>query len=94
MTRLRAILADLAAFIRGEPIIALALAGIVGDIATQIVGDGIQRGEVARIVAAAVLAALGRAKVTPTANPVLRTVLTDPPTLADPKPVITLRGRR
>ena len=94
MTRLRAILNDLAAFVRGEPILSAALLGIAGDVAAQIAGDGIQRGELVRIVAVAVLAALGRSVVTPVANPALRTLPTDPPSPAEPRPVITLSGRR
>lgn len=94
MTRLRSILEDIAAFVRGEPILSAALLGIAGDIAAQLAGDGIQRGELVRIVAVAVLAALGRSAVTPTANPLIRSLPTDPPSPADPKPVITLNGRR
>lgn len=95
MTRLRAILADIAAFIRGEPILSRALVIIVGDVAAQFAfGDGMQGGDLVRIVAVAVLSALGRAKVTPTANPAIRSLPTDPPSPADPRPVITLSGRR
>ena len=95
MTRLRAILNDIAAFVRGEPILSAALFGIAGDIAAQFAfGDGMQGGDLVRIVAVAVLSALGRAKVTPTANPLIRALPTDPPSPAEPKPVITLSGRR
>jgi hypothetical protein len=94
MTRLRAILNDLAAFIRGEPVLSAWLGLVVAAVAFEVQGDGLQWGEVAGIVVGSLAAAITRANVTPTANPQVRTLPTDPPAAADPKPVITLAGRR
>jgi Mg/Co/Ni transporter MgtE len=96
VTRLRAILNDLAAFVRGEPVLSAWLGLVVAAVAFELRpgGDGLQWAEVGGIVVTSLAAAITRANVTPTANPLIRALPTDPPSPADPKPVITLSGRR
>lgn len=94
MTRLRDLAATLAALVRGEPVITFVGGLIVADVCTQLLGDGLQRGELVRIAAAAVLAGITRARVTPAANPAVPTLPTDPKLPADRPPVLTLSGWR
>lgn len=94
MTRPRDLLAAAVALVRGEPVLAAVLTGIALDVATQLAGDGLQRGELVRIAAAAVIGALTRARTTPALNPAVPALPTDPALPAPTAPVLTLSGWR
>jgi len=94
MTRLRSFLEAVRALLRGEPVLAAALLAVAVDLLVQIQGDGLQLGEVPRLIATAVLGVIVRSHVTPAASPVAPTLPTDPAVPAEVKPVLTLSGWR
>lgn len=94
MTRIRNLLFAVRALLRGEPVLAAALLAVAVDLLVQIQGDGLQLGEVPRLVATAVLGAIVRSATTPAASPVAPSLPTDPALPAGTKPVLTLSGWR
>ena len=94
MTRLRDLIAGIAALVRGEPVLAATLAIIAGDLLLELRGDGLSLDEIGRIVVTAVLGVLARTRTTPVDAPAVPALPTNPPTPAPGRPVLTLSGWR